>query len=647
MTDDETPKLKRRHILAGLAGAPAVGAGLALGAGHAKAQDAAAQKSSVPSTPPGASERDPEPETVSLTVTNPGSDFMVDVIKSLDIDYIATLPGASFRGLQESLVNYGDNKKPELLTCLHEDTTVGMAHGYTKTCGKPMIALVTGVVGLQHCLMSIYNAYTDRVPVMVMVGNAGEDSTKLGGEWNHSAHDQGIMVRDYVKWDVSPVSLQDFAENTVRAYDIMTSAPMAPVMVIADSGLQEEAVHDAEKRKLFIPKLEKRYPPAGDPNAVREAAKMLVNAENPVIYVDRYTRGDAAHKILVELAETLQAAVVNARGMMNFLNRHPLNQSERDGQVMAQADVVLALEPINLFSAISSAPDIMSREVRSRVKPGTKIIKLGLADTLVRANYKNYQRYSIPQFTINGDAAATLPSLIEEINRLKGGRSSAITARGDRLRRAVAGREDRWKQEAAFGWDASPISTARLSAELWDQIQHEDWMLATEQHFLSNWPFRLWDFDRPDRYIGMDGASAVGYNTTAALGAALANKERGRLTVAICGDGDFLMTPTVLWTAAYHKIPMLMIIHNNRAYHQEVMHMNRMTARRMRGLERAHIGTEITNPNIDYAKLAQGFGIHGEGPIVNPSDLQGAISRAIAAVKRGEPALIDVVSQPR
>lgn len=645
MTENDPPKIKRRHVLAGLAGAPAIGA--ALGPMAAKAQDTAPEKRSVPNAPPGASERDPAPEATPLTVTDPGSDFMVDVIKSLDIDYIATVPGASFRGLQESLINYGGNKKPELLTCLHEDATVGMAHGYAKTCGKPMIALVTGVVGLQHATMSIYNAYADRVPVMVMVGNATEDSEKLGGEWNHSAHDQGIMVRDFVKWDISPLSLQDFAENTVRAYDMMTTAPMAPVMVVADSALQEEPVHDEERARLSIPKLKQRFPAAGDPVAVREAAKWLAAAENPVIYVDRYPRGDAAHKILLELAETLQAAVVNARGMMRFLNRHPLNQSEREGAVFAQADVILALEPLNLFGTLNAAPDIMNRKVTPRIKAGAKVIKLGLADTLATQNYKNYQRYSIADLTIQGDAAATLPSLIEEIKRASASRHSAFTARGERLRSAVAGRDARWRQEAAYGWDASPISTARLSAELWQQIKNEDWMLATEQHFLSNWPFRLWDFDRPDRYIGMDGASAVGYNACAALGAALANKPLGRLTVALVGDGDFLMTPTVLWTAAYHKLPMLMIIHNNRAYHQEVMHVQRMANRRMRGIERAYIGTEIANPNIDYAKMAQSFGVHGEGPIQNPADLREAIRRAIDVVKKGEPALIDVVSQPR
>ena len=131
------------------------------------------------------------------------------------------------------------------------------------------------------------------------------------------------------------------------------------------------------------------------------------------------------------------------------------------------------------------------------------------------------------------------------------------------------------------------------------------------------------------------------------MGAALANRKYGRLSISLQNDGDLLYGPGVLWTAAHHKIPILFVMNNNRAYHEEVMHLQRMANRRERGIERAHIGTSITDPAVDFAKVAQGMGVHAEGPITSPGDLAPAIRRAIATVKSGEPALIDVIMQPR
>jgi thiamine pyrophosphate-dependent acetolactate synthase large subunit-like protein len=201
--------------------------------------------------------------------------------------------------------------------------------------------------------------------------------------------------------------------------------------------------------------------------------------------------------------------------------------------------------------------------------------------------------------------------------------------------------------QAAWGWDASPITTARLSAELWNQIKNEDWSLVSDVVFLSFWPTRLWDFDKHYQYIGGQGAYGIGYGAPAAVGAALANRKHGRLSVNIQCDGDLNYAPGVLWTAAHHRIPLLSVMHNNRAYHQERMYVQDMAARAERGIDRANIGTALTDPNIDYATLAKAYGVYGAGPIDNPNALGPAIRRAIEVVKRGEPALIDVVTQPR
>jgi thiamine pyrophosphate-dependent acetolactate synthase large subunit-like protein len=198
---------------------------------------------------------------------------------------------------------------------------------------------------------------------------------------------------------------------------------------------------------------------------------------------------------------------------------------------------------------------------------------------------------------------------------------------------------------ATYGWDASPISTARLAAELWAQIKDQDWSLVSGTGFVT--ALQLWSFDKHYQFLGSSGGGGVGYGAPAAAGAALANRKHGRLSVNIQNDGDLLFAPSVLWTSAHHHIPLLSVMHNNRAYHEELMHVQRMACRRNRGLDRAKIGSTFVDPNVDFAKLAQGYGLYAEGPITDPKELGPALKRAIAVVKRGEPAFLDVVSQPR
>ena len=582
-----------------------------------------------------------------LTTDRPGSDFMVDVIKSLGIEYVFSNPGSSFRGLHESIVNYGGNQKPEFITCCHEETSVAMGHGYAKIEGKPALVLAHGTVGLQHAAMAIYNAFCDRVPVYVMLGNTLDAARRRpGAEWAHSVQDAVAMVRDYVKWDDLPVSLDHFAESAVRAYKIAMTPPMMPVVLVADSELQENAIPDGAK--LHVPKLTLAAPPQGDSGAVTEAARLLVAAENPVIIADRTARTPAGMARLMELAETLQAAVIDQAGRMNFPRRHPLNQSERRREMIATADVILGLEVMDLWGALNSFRDQLHRTSQPITKSGAKVISITSGDLFIKSNYQDFMRSLEVDLAIAADAEATLPSLIEAVRRqINSDRRRVLQDRGAKL--AVAQREalDRARSAATYAWEASPISTARLAAELWAQIKDQDWSLVSEVSHSSYWPLRLWNFEKHHQYIGGSGGWGIGYGAPAAVGAALANKKYGRLTVNIQDDGDLMYANGVLWTSAHHHIPLLSVMHNNRAYHQELMHLQRMANRHNRGIDRAHIGVAITDPNIDYAKIAQAMGVYGEGPISNPSDLGPAIKRALDVVKRGEPALIDVVTQGR
>jgi len=582
-----------------------------------------------------------------LTADRTGSDFMVDVIKSLGIEYICANPGSSFRGLHESVINYGGNQNPEFITCCHEESAVAMAHGYAKIDGKPLGVFAHGTVGLQHASMAIYNAFCDRVPIYLVVGNILDATKRLPGvEWAHSVQDAAAMVRDYVKWDDLPMSLPHFAESAVRAYKIAMTPPMMPVLLVVDGDLQEKAIPTEEK--FHIPKLARAEPPEGDSGSVGEAARLLVAADSPVIVADRAARTPAGMMHLIELAETLQAPVIDRAGRLNFPTRHPLNQTERSSAILADADVILGLEVMDFWGTLNSSRDQIERTSRPITKAGVKLISITTADLYSKSNYQDFQRYSEVDLAIAADAEQTLPSLVEAVKRqVNMDRKNAFEHRGSRL--AVAHQEilERERNAAACAWDASPVSTARLSAELWGQIKDQDWSLVSAVAFVSRWPLRLWNFDKYYQYIGAAGGYGIGYGAPAAVGAALANRKHGRLSVNIQNDGDLMYAPGVLWTAAHHNIPILNIMHNNRAYHQEVMQVQIMADRHSRGIERADIGTTLTHPDIDYAKMAQSMGVYAEGPISDPKDLGPAISRAIDVVKRGEPALVDVATQPR
>lgn len=640
---EPTDPIGRRTFLKGvtLTGAAALATPLE----HASAQTGGEE--AVARVPP---EPDLRRETMAprpdpVTQTSSGGDFMAEVLNALDIEYLAMSCASSFRGLHEAVLNHTDNK-PEVLTCPHEEIAVSMAQGYAKIEGKPMAMICHGTVGLQHATMAMYNSWCDRVPVYVMIGNITEaDKRAPGAEWVHSALDPGALVRDFVKWDSQPATLQHFAESAVRAYKIAMTPPMGPVLLSLDAELQENPIED--RARLRIPKVTTVVPPVGDPNALDEAAKLLAAAEHPLIIVDRMTRTPAGMSQLVELAEALECGVVDQAGRLNFPSRHRLNQTWRRRQLVSEADVILAIEMNDLWGAVNAFSDRIVRSSRALFSPDAKIITLGSRDLYLKSNYQDFGRFNDVDLAIAGDGESSLPQLTERVKRyLRADRRSARAARGRALAEAHEATLAELKSRATIGWDASPISTARLCAELYAQIKDEDWSMVGTAIRMS-WPLEFWDFDKSYRWNGFSGGAGIGYNAPASAGAALANKRHGRLSVAIQGDGDLMFVPSTLWTAAHHQIPILYVVHNNRAYHQEYMYLQAMAARHMRGVDKAHIGTTITDPNVDYATVARGFGVYGEGPISDPSELGPALARAVAVVKRGEPALVDVVTDPR
>jgi thiamine pyrophosphate-dependent acetolactate synthase large subunit-like protein len=636
------PKVNRRKFLTGtavVATATTVKSSAADATGAARAASAR-----LPSALP------PNAQTIAAETTTPqdlsriggvaGSDFMVDVIKSLDIKYLPANCASSYRGIHESLINYGGNKMPEFLTCTHEESAVGMAHGYFKASGKPLMSLCHGTVGLQHAAMAIYNAWCDRVPVIVMGGNDLDAAHRPPGVPTfHSAQDINALVRDFTKWDDTPVSLQHFAQSFVRAYKIALTPPYGPVMIALDAGLQQEPIR-RNGEDLYIPRYTATSPPQGDTGAVKETARLLVKAQNPVIVVDRAARTENGVRLLVQLAEALQAHVVDMGGRMNFPKTHYLSAPIT---TVNNADVIVGMELSDFWGVVNSYVDNGEHGIginRSKIKPGTKLISISSVELNTKSNYQDFQRFQSVDIAIEAVRSA-----------IPNDSKAAIENRGEAAKKARAEGRARTLQLAALAWDASPISTARLVMETWSQIKDLDWSLVSSSGNVSNWPNRLWPMEKYYHWLGGPGGYGVGYGAPASVGAALANRDLGRFSVSIQSDGDLMYAPGVLWTAAKHKIPLLAVMHNNRGYHQELMHVQRLSNFRNRvanlGNDLGPIGTSIMNPDIEYHKFAESMGWWAKGPIKDPDALGPAIKEAVAVVQSGQPALVNVWTQPR
>src|SRR5579884_466003 len=478
---DLSPKLNRRNFLAAAAVA---GAGTAVRPADAAAPVSPQPERRLPSALP-PNEHVAAVETETPNVPNiapyasegrPGSDFMVDVIKTLNIKYLPANPASSYRAIHESLIDYGKNTMPEFLTCTHEEVGVGIAHGYYKIANKPLMTLCHGTVGLMHATMNVYNAFCDRVPVIILAGNDLDASHRPPGVPTiHSAQDINAIVREFTKWDDTPVSAEHFAQSFVRAYQIATTPPCAPVVISLDDGLATEPIRDYGQ-KLYIPKYVPTAAPAGEMGAVREAARLLVNAERPVIVADRAVNTQNGMDLLVRLAELLQAPVVRQRARLNFPTTHYLS---RPASVIGQADVILGLELTDYWATINRFVDNNAEgvgTVSSRIQPGTKLISVSTLQLMTKSNYQEFQRFQSVDVPIAGDVEATLPALIEAVKvALPDSRKDAIAKRGQAIKEASAKGHEATRQTAAIAWDASPISTARLCAELYAQIKDLDW----------------------------------------------------------------------------------------------------------------------------------------------------------------------------
>ena len=570
------------------------------------------------------------------------SDVIVDLLQHYGVEYLAINPGASFRGLHDSLVNHGGDN-PKMLVCQHEETAVQIAHGYARATGRPMGCILHDLVGLLHGQMAIYYAFTDRAPVLILgaTGPMDEGKRRPRSDWHHTAQSQGEALRNFTKFDYQPSTVSGVVDSFRRAWSTMVTEPTGPVYLCYDAMLQETPLAAPVAMPVGA---RAPAPMAADDAVLEQIVDRLLSAEEPWIMTEFSGRQPGNFERLVELAEVLGVAVWDVNSALCFPNRHPLNLS-MDGDSLRQADAILALD-VRDWEKATAKLDSTTRELASTLRPDVCWMELGFHELGIGSWALDYGRYLGKEIGALGDPRLAMP----QMTRIARARLAADPALAER----VAARKARigarhvalfagWAAEAKAQAEGSPLTLPRLATEVWEAVRDEDWVLSCGT--LRGWTRKLWDFDRPYRHPGKSLGTSTQIGMS--LGVALAHKGSGRIVVAIQPDGDLMYDAGALWTAAKHRIPILIVMFNNRAYYNDWHHQIRMARSRGTDEGRAHIGMDLSDPAPDFATIARGMGVWAEGPIDRPEDVGAALARAIAVVKSGQPALVDVITQQR
>ena len=575
-----------------------------------------------------------------------GSDLMVEVLRELGIKYIALNPGASYRGLHDSMVNFEPGKGPEIILCTHEEIAVAMANGYARATGEIMATGLHDIVGLLHASMAIFNAWCDRTPILNLGGGGPQNTTnRRSTDWVHTALVQGNAVRDYLKYDDQPSDVDAVAESFLKAYRIAMTEPKGPVYICLDTDVQEAKID----KPMVVPHAQLFRPPAGpgaNHESLRHASRLLAEASWPVIVAGEVGRNPKALPALLDLAEVLGAAVIDADGRYAFPSTHVLNLTNAREEALRGADVVLALDVPSL--GVPLGPSVRERgNFAPVIRPDCKVIHITLLD-LERQSWVNDNMWLLPvHVPIAADTSVALPQLLEQVReRLNANRDASRQvqerrAKVEAIYRDAKNKSQQWIEKT---WDERPISQARFFTEINKRVQGKSWALVSSHG--RRWREAI-EVTEPAHGMGGGRGGGVGYGLPSSIGSALGFKGSGRLCVSMIGDGDFLMTSNSLWTAAKYQIPLLVVVLNNHSYYNDEEHQERMARWRQRPLENKGIGIRIEEPAPDLTAIARALHVDGFGPIAEPDQLGPTLDKAIEIVESGKPAVVDVITQPR
>ncbi len=561
-----------------------------------------------------------------------GSDALVELLSRLDLRYLALVPGSSYRGLHDSLVNYNGNRDPQLLVCLHEEHAVAVAHGYAKVTGRPMAVAVHSNVGLMHASMAIYNAYCDRVPMLIIGATGPVDAAKRRPwiDWIHTSADQGALIRPYAKWDDQPASVAAALDSLARAYSITRQAPSAPAYVCLDVSLQEQPL----AAPPVIPDVRRdRSPrsPGPDAIAVETTLEFLGEARRPLFLLGRLGRDERDWDSRVALAERYRALVISdLKNGAVFPTGHPLHPNPpgmflpaASAKLIGDADLILSLDWVDLAGTISAAA--------SHGHPASARIISATTDAALRNGWSkdSFGREPV-DLSVPADPDLLVRALLESGEPAK---------------------PSEWPvTEGTQAPSQDPVTGGGDSIFMHDLAGTLRDVLAGSAACLVRVPLG-WDgadlvVDHPLDYLGQDGGAGIGSGPGMAVGAALALEGSGRLPVAVLGDGDFLMGGTAVWTAAHYRLPLLIVVANNSFFYNDVVHQERIAGQRQRPARNSWIGQAISDPDPDLSAFARSFGFHAADQVRDRSALPAALAAATAAARSGQCVLVDVRVRP-
>lgn len=561
-----------------------------------------------------------------------GSDLVVELLRRLGIEYVAANPGASFRGLHDSLSQTDD---PEMVVTLHEGVAVAVAHGYAKAAGKPMATATHNLVGLQHAAMATFNAFADHAPILMIGGSGPADHARRRPwiDWVHTAHQQGQVVRDYVKWDAQPVSLESLPDVFLRAHQQASLEPQGPAYVALDALLQEMPA-DIDLSSWGPSPI---AAPGAAPDRLDALADLLVGAEHPVIIADYVGRSRAGYDALQRLAESLAAPVVDLGGRHCFPTGHWADCSQDRFGRIAEADVVLALDCRDVRWAVSRV-DHDGRGHTPAMRPDATLAVITLND-LKHTGFLDLEPAITAAEHLVADTATALPALADLVAERAVPHEARIAARRTWLTEHTAGlRAAQVVAEAPNG----RISEGVLSASVYDSVREGPWQIGF--NMFRGWPRRTWDLVEHNCHLGGSGGAGLGFGVPGSIGAALHARGSGKVIVDLQPDGDLLYSPQALWTAAHHQLPLLVVVVNNRSYGADWLHQMRVVEARGGDPERARHGIELAAPMVDHAALARSQGVEGFGPVEDRAELDKVLREAARIVRDEQrPVLVDVV----
>lgn len=552
-----------------------------------------------------------------------GSSVIVDLLRQAGVRHVALNPGASFRGIHDSLAHEPDS--PELILCLHESIAVGVAHGYAKAIGAPMGVLLHDVVGLQNAAMSIYNAWRDRAP-MLLLGGTGPKSTRTRRpwiDWIHTASVQGDLVRNFVVWDNEPHDLHSVPDSFARGWRAATSAPGGPVYLCYDVDLQEDHVPD-DFIEPDLSVFDVPGPPAATGETISRIGELLSTAERPVLLAGFVGETDEGFHALAALAEATGAAVIDTGVRHAFPTGHKLCATGVPG-ILDAADAILLLDVDEVPESITTT--------------SARVINVTLSGARLRAWAQDYQPLLRGE-TVAASADAVVGAVLNQL-RARPIDAKRVAARTARVSQAVSAARSAWRVSAARSTADGVVPLDRLLYEVGEAVKGDRYVLANGTNQRTE--HRSWNLDHPRQYLGWHSGGGLGYGVPATIGASIALGP-DVIAVDIQADGDLLFLPSALWTAARYRTAALIVVNNNRQYGNTVEHAMKIGAARGRSAPHRYTASAIDDPAVDLSALAASFGVWASGPITDPTALQEQLDAALRVVRSGRPALLDVIT---